>query len=67
MGGFALAIRLSHLRRTMAMMGEGVGVLPWSHRLLVSGVCVSGDDEMTPYLLVTLRQDLGRAKTLCRG
>ncbi|XP_062210629.1 zinc finger CCCH domain-containing protein 2-like [Phragmites australis] len=42
----------------MMMMGEGVSVPPWSH-LLVSGVDAGGaGDEMTPYLLATLRQYL---------
>ncbi|KAG2586430.1 zinc finger CCCH domain-containing protein 2-like [Panicum virgatum] len=42
----------------MMMMGEGVGVPPWSQHLPVSGVDVGGGDEMTPYLLAALRQYL---------
>ena len=46
----------------MMMMGEGVGVPPWSQHLPVSGVDVgggtTGGDEMTPYLLAALHQYL---------
>ena len=42
----------------MMMMGEGVGVPPWSQHLPVSGVDVGGGDEMTPHLLAALRQYL---------